>query len=354
MALPSLIGGLANREDFEPSAFYAMLSGILICIFLVKLIRRTSRTPLYGTCVFLFDRIISLSLRAAFAHRPPSAQSGSLIGYMQVFLAVESLALLIDCTKLLRCLLFNSTYPLTYPSEPLDVPPSPASYATLHWPTSATDRAPEVSLSFRRLSEDTVAPPSSIPEKEKETLVEPEDQPRHRFWFRRLCEAAVLRALAVFAIGIAGNTMSVAQRRDEQKTRINLAFRATSTSISLFLTLFVAGMTIWASRNLRRVNQKAAIPPSYRLAVMHMTTSAWDAQEPGAFNSSDAKGAFYALHILPEFLVAGCLCCINVREKFGTGLSGDSRWRDDALEENEKPEEKEVEKDKESSQTTLC
>lgn len=381
MAFPSLIGGLAGREDFAPSIFFAILSTILICIHIYRMIKRISRTMvLHGTFGFLVERAISFGLRAAVANKPPSDQSDGLIEYMQTTLAMGFLAMVIDNMNLLRCLLVNSTYP----SEPVDVPPSPASKDNLPELISDSKPASECWLNSWRRCDDIV--PSLPPAYEKEdprksssplsslfsfsttdskTVVELEDQPRRRFWFRRIHEAAVFLYFVALGTGIAGNSMLIAQRRNEKRSHINQALRTTSTAITLVLTLFVAGMTIWAGCSLRRVNRKAvswlvalslllAIPGTYRLAVMHRTTTAYDSQEPGAYNSRNAKFAFYALHILPEFLVSGALCSLNVRQVFGTGLRGDHRWRDETAAEKEKREKKEHEKENEKLKRALC
>ncbi|GLB45053.1 hypothetical protein LshimejAT787_1901310 [Lyophyllum shimeji] len=380
MALPSLIGGLTNKKDFAPSIFCVILSGILICLRIYGMTRRVSRTwVLHGTSSFLVERAITFGLRAAVAKGPASDQSDGLIDYMQTTLALGFLAIVTDLMSLLRCLLVNDTYP----STPADTNPSPAPDICLPPLMSDSKPASEHWVNAWKQREDSVPSPPPISEKVHErkgsptssvfdsaatsswTLVELEDQPRRRFWFRRIHDVASFLGLVALVTGSVGTAMLIAQRRNEQKTRINQAFRTTSTSIALFLTLFVAGMTLWAGRNLRRVNQNAvcwlaalslllAIPGSYRLAVMYKTTTAYDSQEPGAFNSSNAKAAFYTLHVLPEFVVAGALCLINVKQMFGTGLHGDPRWRDETPEEKEKREKKEHEEENEKLRKGRC
>ena len=87
-----------------------------------------------------------------------------------------------------------------------------------------------------------------------------------------------------------------------------------------------------------------AIPAIYRLVVMSNTTSSLHSTAPGSQNTRKEKVLFYIFHILPEWTTAAILACLNVREMFQTGPSGDYQWRDETREEKEKREEKEREK----------
>lgn len=74
---------------------------------------------------------------------------------------------------------------------------------------------------------------------------------------------------------------------------------------------------------------------------MYNTTTSLDSTSPGSLNTSGEKAAFYIFHLLPEWLVAAVLLGCNVRERFGTRLWGDYRWRDETPKEKQKREEKE-------------
>jgi hypothetical protein len=57
---------------------------------------------------------------------------------------------------------------------------------------------------------------------------------------------------------------------------------------------------------------------------------------PNPLDSSSAKVGFYIFHVFPEWLVILFLFLVNVRKTFGTGHSGDWRWRDETPKQKEK------------------
>lgn len=69
---------------------------------------------------------------------------------------------------------------------------------------------------------------------------------------------------------------------------------------------------------------------------MYRTTSGFESTDRGSYNAPESKAAFYILHILPEWLASCVLAFLNVRQLFGTGFSGDNRWRDETKGEREK------------------
>ena len=51
--------------------------------------------------------------------------------------------------------------------------------------------------------------------------------------------------------------------------------------------------------------------------------------EPSSLNTPSGKAAFYICHVLPEWLASLTLFADNIRKKFGTGLLGDYRFKDE-------------------------
>ena len=60
-----------------------------------------------------------------------------------------------------------------------------------------------------------------------------------------------------------------------------------------------------------------SVPGIYRLVAMANWTDALLSTAPGSLNSQAAKAVFYVLHILPEWVAATTLLCVNVKQMFG-------------------------------------
>jgi hypothetical protein len=156
------------------------------------------------------------SLRAVVAPDPASdfEQSLGLIEYMQTTLAFAFLGLIVDLGNILRCVLVNSTYP-----DDKNEPESKSNTSELitEYKTSwmGTDGS-EASLSRKKTS--TTSHNESLAGQRP-------DQPRRRFWFRRMNDVIGVLYATALATGIAGNVLLIVQRGDAKKTRVNQALR---------------------------------------------------------------------------------------------------------------------------------
>ena len=61
----------------------------------------------------------------------------------------------------------------------------------------------------------------------------------------------------------------------------------------------------------------------YRLIVMRLKTTSLTSTGPSSLNDPASKATFYVFHAGLELLAAAVLLGVNVREMFGTGLTGD-------------------------------
>ena len=70
----------------------------------------------------------------------------------------------------------------------------------------------------------------------------------------------------------------------------------------------------------------------YRLIILRFHTPALTAFGPGTPNDPPSKATFYVFHAAPELLAAALLFAVDVRERCGTGLMGDTRSTDKKVE----------------------
>jgi len=290
------------------------------------------------------ERLVMLALRAN-ASAADSDQSPGLMEYMQTTLALGPLAIVLELSGLLRCVLVNSTRP-SDDTDQLELKSHSSELITeykIFW-MGTYDSEP----SFFSGKSSILSP--TVTQTEQHS-----DQPRSRFWFRRMNDVMKVLYFVALATGVVGNALMMAQHTNMKKNYINQTLRCTSSWITLSLALCVCGVATWAGRSLSRVNRLATsylvflglllvIPSVYRLTVMRRHTTGYESSDPGSYNSSGAKACFYTLHILPEWIASCIMSALNVRETFGTGFHGDYRWRDETAEEKEEREEKEKKK----------
>lgn len=343
MHFPSLVGGLSLRQhDLVPSIIFASLYGaVLLPLFIYRLSCKRSRTTVLGEATGLVvERIIMFCLRAVIANpitKPVEEQLGAM-EYIQSTMALGSLANTVALAHMLRCLLVNSTYPSNEVNPSLS---DPIFDQKVSW--SGTYNIPLVEKGDSSFSSAS---------SQMETCP---DQPRRRFWFRRMHDVGFATYQVAFVIGSLGNIMLIPQRRRPASNLRNQVLRYVSSTLGVLFALSVCGVATWAGRTIPRVNHRATtflvvlslilvIPNIYRLTVMYRSTTTYNSYEPGAYNTTSAKVAFYLLHILPEWTVSFILGITNVRQLFDTGPCGDRRWRDETPEEKEKREKKEREK----------
>lgn len=210
---------------------------------------------------------------------------------MQVTFAMASVYLLFDVSALLRCILVNSTYTAdTYPDRHLRIP-------------SVLTIAPPASNSPLIYSEKTSLWSSSIWSKSGNSVqssVSLPDQPRRRYWFRRMHDAMQVLVLAAIVPGVLGNTVVAFQVKHPEKSAqryinmrsvqvLNLVpffpeecSRYASTSMVLFLILWIATAALKAKQRLTRVNPLAI---HYLLALCGLLVQLLPSLQPGTPHS---------------------------------------------------------------------
>lgn len=90
--------------------------------------------------------------------------------------------------------------------------------------------------------------------------------------------------------------------------------------VSLCLLLVSTTFTARPSPQTRAAHTtfvQQSVPGIYRLGAMANWTDGLLSTAPGSLNSQAAKAVFYVLHILPEWVVATALLCVNVKQMFG-------------------------------------
>ncbi|EAU91147.2 hypothetical protein CC1G_03315 [Coprinopsis cinerea okayama7 len=307
---PSPIGGAALPEDFAPSVLFAVLYGLLVPLVVYRLYDRRSRTTLLiGTIIFAVERIAIFALRANQARNEKKRLSGGMANYMQLSFGSGYITIASDLISLLRCLLINASY--------------------------GYERYPESSAAATKGCH--IPPPQEG---------DP-DYPRQRFWARRFTGFAGFAFLAATVPGIIAHSTYKKGFTSERHAQRTFVYRYVSAAVGLFLMnaviLLVAAWSWWkqprvAKRGLLMLCVIATLTGTvavYRMAVMNNYTVALDSTAPGSQNSKGSKVAFYMLHVAPEWLANAILLCINVRKIFGTGFSGDWRWRDETPKEKE-------------------
>ncbi|KAJ6604197.1 hypothetical protein DFH09DRAFT_301076 [Mycena vulgaris] len=332
MSSPSLVGGIALRAyDLPGSIVFAVAYGLLVPVFIARLIARRSRTlALIQVLAFSLERVVLFSLRASAAVRAHTEAPG-LSKYMQVTFALGFLSLAHTIQSLVRTVLVNSTQGTPPREHDADAEAGPP-------PSTSAPHLSEASPSASLISPPR-APPAAA------------DDPQRRFWFRRWSECMLMVYLAALVIGIIA-TSHISAPNDTAANHRNQALRLASASIGLVLLLSVGSMLLWARRNVPQINQGAlsflltatvllTVPPIYRLAVMDHTTPDVAAVDAQALNTLAYKATFYTLHILPEWIVAAMMAAFNVKEICGLDkFRFDDRWWDETPKERAKRERK--------------
>ena len=156
-----------------------------------------------------------LSLRAAVASARADDQSPGFMEYMQTTLGLGLLAIILELSNLLRCVLVNSTYPC-HDTNQMELKSMPSELITEHkifWIGTFDTEA-----SFFREKSSILSPTVTQTE-------ERPDQPRSRFIFRRINGVMTILYLAALSMGIVGNVLLMAQHTNAKKNHINQALR---------------------------------------------------------------------------------------------------------------------------------
>jgi hypothetical protein len=154
-----------------------------------------------------------LSLRA-YAAQSADDQPPGFMEYMQTTLGLGLLAIILDISALLRCVLVNSTRPSD--NSEFELKSTSSELITEHKVFWNITYVSEVSLFGEKTP--TYSPTECLAEQYP-------DQPRSRSRFRRIHDAIVLLYFAALATGIVGNGLLIAQHSNMQKNYINQALR---------------------------------------------------------------------------------------------------------------------------------
>ncbi|KAG9018178.1 hypothetical protein FRB90_012022 [Tulasnella sp. 427] len=184
------------------------------------------------------------------------------------------------------------------------------------------------------------------------TLADPHrgsvDQPRRRYWYRRVADVAGFLWLVSTVPGIVGYSKmpGSGEHQDQADQLYRLRYASTAAALFLFIAWFVVLQTI--RRRIQWLDRRAidwvcfilafnCIVPIYRLVVMHYTTTFLNvlpSSDPlypsSSLTTSASKATFYIFHSLPELVLAWTIQSMNMRAVFNTGPFGDWRGSDKA------------------------
>ncbi|KXN90831.1 hypothetical protein AN958_03485 [Leucoagaricus sp. SymC.cos] len=353
--LPPLLGGYPLKRDLVPSIICSALYASLLPLFLYRVCRKSTRTSVLSAIAgLIIERSIMFGLRAGISNEPRNAQgfqeSEGLMEYLQTTLFMGIVPVAQDLSYLVRTILVNASYG----SEAIKEIPRLQEYLK---PSNAdVETATKISTSCWR--DDAISMKTWQPETKSvwsfsgTTIVPDEDvnypdEPRRRFWFRRMHGGFQVLFVVIFVTGLVGNNRLVAQRDNLAKSRENEILRYVSTALSVLVFLFMNSVVVWALVAMPRMNRKATkyvflvsalmiVPAIYRFTVVAQKTTVYWAYENSAQNDVKDKALFYIINVMPEWLAVFILLRINVREVFQTGIEGDSRRRDETPAEKEK------------------
>ncbi|KAJ3525554.1 hypothetical protein NM688_g8386 [Phlebia brevispora] len=307
---PAPIGGVPFKSDFVPSIIFAIAYAAVTILGLYRIIRTKSRTLCaLGTLFFVGERIIIYSLRAKQAHTPSEDNSKGLTQYWQTTYAIGYLSVLADISAILRSLLVNTT---------LGGSPAAANASEFDLGTNSSQSL---------LNRQGYGAPME------------EDQPRARFWYRRICGNLQLTSWIPVILGTVAGLQYPSVETNQKTASTVQALRYATTGIAFVQVLIIQGLSVWGYLRVPRIRRSGALTMAvistllnivsiYRLIAMHNKTPSLTSTGPGSLNSSAAKTTFYIFHATPEWLAAAILLAVNVREMFGTGMFGDYRSTD--------------------------
>lgn len=133
-----------------------------------------------------------------------------------------------DLAMLVRTILVNATYgseaAKEIPRLQENVGPSDTESITKSSKVDWTDDSVSTANTYLAKSEWSFSGTTVVVQREGDEGPD-SDQPRLRFWFRRMHDGIVVSFLAAFGIGLAGSCLVIAQRHDPVKTRRNQILR---------------------------------------------------------------------------------------------------------------------------------
>ncbi|KDQ64161.1 hypothetical protein JAAARDRAFT_187527 [Jaapia argillacea MUCL 33604] len=281
---PSPIGGVALSSDLAPSIIFAIIYAILVPFNIYRLFFRKSRTIMvFGTFLFVIERSVIFSIRAAQAHGTLRPDSHKLATYMQITIGVGFFTMIDDFIKLFRCLLVNATKPVR--------PPQSQALTDVH--------------------------------EDLETNPTREDRPKERAAYRNFFNFASLWTLTGSLPGIYAGAKYIGSMTNIEKGKKVVQLRG------LLGVKSVRNINRRSTLLLATFGALLTIVPLYRLTLIHYTTSSLTASSPfSTLNTSGGKATFYIFHMMPEVIVATCISVLNIRDIFGTGFWGDWRSED--------------------------
>ncbi|KAI0081887.1 hypothetical protein K474DRAFT_1634525 [Panus rudis PR-1116 ss-1] len=315
---PSPIGGVPYRSDYTPSFVFAVLYGLLIPITIYRFACKSSRTMVVAGTVFnAVERIVVLALRAEQATSRLERTDSNLTSYLQTSYIIGYLAIAADLVILLRSLLVQAT---AIPQERIIVIDDPES-------------GDKVSLMEKTDKVDVRVETKTVSDRRQ----------RERLWYRRITVLALLECLAPFVVGIVAGivyTNGTTNKGQADLTRVLLYVGAGLSALALLTIQLLAVYAALFVRNAIRSSALLLVGITALLEIItiyHLITL--NQQSRGSSSStSDALAHvprlslgsdtfFYVFQIIPEYIASVILVGINARERFQTGMWGDSWFR---------------------------
>jgi len=274
------VGGIPVHADIAPSVVFAVLYALLLPNIINNFFIRKPRgwnAIQISTVIFAVERIAWCIIRAVQGAHPEKRTSGGLMNYAQLTVGLGFVGILSEATKLLRCVIVNTTLPEKGASK---------------------------------------------------------DRPRLRLWCRIFLTIFELAFMASsIPGGVAGAKYSAA-RTNQALADKNMRVLNISSGVALGLEMVTIFGCLAAALWVPEVDRKRCLElaglnllilpvPIYRLCVLHIRTA--NVFEP---LSPSARAVFYVIHLLPEWLCVCVLLGTNVRERFNTGRWGDYELTD--------------------------
>ncbi|KAG8694743.1 hypothetical protein FRC08_008288 [Ceratobasidium sp. 394] len=287
------VGGIPIHADVAPSILFAVLYTLLLPTIIHNYFIRKPRawnTIQISTVCFALERIAWCIVRAVQGAYPEKRSSAGMVNYVQTTAGLGFVAISSEATKLLRCLLVNTTLPEKGASE---------------------------------------------------------DRPGARLGYRIFCTVLELAFIAPSIPGGIAGAKYYAARMDQALADRNMGLLNASSGVALGLGIVTIFGCLAAVFWVPEVNRKRCLElaglnllivliPIYRLCVLSIRTN--NILDP---LSPSTRTMFYIFHVLPEWLFVCILLGTNVRARFNTG-----RWGDYEMDDEERDKRLEKEKAK--------
>ncbi|KAH9932233.1 uncharacterized protein B0H18DRAFT_51229 [Fomitopsis serialis] len=320
---PAPIGGVPSHDDFPPSLLFEILYVMLIPLIVFRFASRASRTmAIINIVATTTERVVSFALRMAEANNPALRMTKLFVDWLQGAYIATFISIGNDIVHIGRAYLVSTTLG----AEPEML--------------AMTSRLPTIMCRPGGSSAVETKAPSKQEEVDIASISILPDEPGRRRRIRVVCTAIAIILVVGGLTAPVESAMYYTSMTDPSKVKPTQLVRVIGTILGLIglqsMNIFM--LHAWMTRPRRVQFQRIlylcciccilTITAVYRLAVMPSTTTSLLPSAPDPLNGPIAKALFYVFHIVPEWLAAVLVLCINVRVVYNTGFGGDLRVKD--------------------------